>query len=149
MKKFFFLACCLLAAVIPSFGADKPPVPEPAKPQNGVFMLATGFSATVLELKDGRFRYWFETDAVSGKEPQYPLSGEYALAGDTITFKHEQIHDTQWTFRTFKGVITLWRAAAVTYYKEQKAIDPNGILRITDMSAEEAWKHRMDNFISK
>ena len=129
--------------------ADDLPVPQPAKPQNGVFMLAMGYSSTVLELKDGRFRYWFETDVVSGKEPQYPLAGEYVVTGDTITLKHDQIHDAIWTFRTVKDTLTLWRAAAVSYYNDKKRFDPYGILRLTDEPAEKAWEHRMEKFLKQ
>src|SRR5262245_60601952 len=34
-----------------------------------------GFSGSVLELKAGKFRYWFYSDVGDGAAPKYPVSG--------------------------------------------------------------------------
>lgn len=104
-------------------------------------MLFTGYENTVLELKGGHFRYWFASDVRFGDEPQYPLSGDYEIAGDSITLKHPKIHDVRWTFRTLDGVPTLWRVAALALYDEKKVLDRYGILCLTDKPAEDAWVH--------
>lgn len=38
-----------------------------------------GFSETILELRDGRFRYWFYSDARSSDDPEYPVAGTYQI----------------------------------------------------------------------
>ena len=138
-------AVLLLIIVIASFGrpshaADAPPVPQFAKPQEGVFALPpNGYSMTVLELKDRHFRYWFRSDVKSGKEPQYPLTGEYSVGGDSITLQHDQIFEKQWTFKGMRGHITLWRPEALDYYNQKKGFDSYGILRCVEASADEVW----------
>jgi len=101
-----------------------------------------GYSSTVLELKDGRFRYWFSSDVKTGHEPQYPLSGEYSVSGDTITLHNAQVSQNAWTFRTVECVLTLWRPDAIDYYNQEKGFHSYGILWSTDEPAEEAWAHR-------
>ena len=142
----FIKSCVFLIAILfalASYGAEVP-VPQPAKPQNGVFKLANGYSSTVLELKDGYFRYWFKSDvslidAVTGREPLYPLAGKYLLKGDTVVLENAQIFQKQWTFRMLNGVLTLWRTEAIDYYNSKKGFDSYGILRITNKTAEQAW----------
>ena len=41
-----------------------------------------GFSGETIELKGGKFRYWFYSDAGSPGGP-YPLTGTYRIAGNT------------------------------------------------------------------
>ena len=124
-----------------SHAADDKPIPEPAKPQNGVFFLANGYQVTILELKDGNFRYWFASDVVPAKKPNYPFTGKYSLQGDRVILKHDQIstHYQQWIFRTLKGVVTLWTPEAIDYYNRERDFNPYGILRITEKPAEQVW----------
>jgi hypothetical protein len=121
-----------------------------AKSQNGVFFTYTGYMTTVLELKDGHFRYWFETDVKRPKEPDYPLTGEYSISSDTITLKHDLVSQREWTFRAVNGIVTLWRPEALDGSKTDKSLDLKrlksyglgSILVATDKPAEELWKHR-------
>ncbi len=140
---------CFLVTCLCAFAADDRVV-APAKPQNGVFFTCTGFMTTVLELKDGHFRYWFESDVKMLDEPNYPLTGEYSINGDTLTLKHKQISQPQWAFRAVNSIITLWRPDAMDSYKTDKRLDLKrltsyglgSILVYTDKPAEELWKHR-------
>lgn len=139
----FFLVSCFCA-----FAEDL--TLAPAKPQNGVFFTYTGYMTTVLELKDGHFRYWFESDAKLLEEPNYPLAGEYSISGDTITLKHDQVFQKQWTFKSVNNIVTLWRPDAIDGYKSDKGLDfkhlksygTGSILVGTDKTAEALWKHR-------
>jgi len=124
--------------------ADAPTV-STAKPQDGVFALRDIFSSTVLELKDGRFRYWFVSDVKLGREPEYPLSGDYVFEGNTVVLKERRIYDRVWTFRSLNGALTLWRPAAIDLYDRKQQLDPWGILRITTKTAEEAWGRGKSN----
>lgn len=140
------LACLCLAT---AFAAKEQPKPVSAKPQNGVFFTYTGYMTTVLELKDGHFRYWFESDVKLPKEPQYPLTGKYSVSGDTISLKNDQVSQKQWTFRTFDGILTLSRPDAMDDSKPDKidlkhlkSYGTGSILILTDKPAEEIWKHR-------
>ena len=129
--------------------AGEPAVAE-SKPQNGVFFTYTGYMTTVLELKDGHFRYWFESDHKPLKEPQYPLTGEYSVSGNAITLKHGEVSQPQWSFRTVDGQLSLWRPDAIESYGKSGKLDVTGfkgfghgdILIVTDKPAEELWAHR-------
>lgn len=148
MASLTFLISLIFA--LASYAADEPPVPQAARPQNGVFKLANGYSSTVLELKDGHFRYWFRSDVayidpVTRREPHYPLSGKYLLRGDTVILEHDQIFQKQWTFRMLNGVLTLWRTEAIDYYNREKRFDSYGILRSTSKPAEKAWADGMND----
>lgn len=141
-------------AIAPLVAAAEPPKIESAAPANGVFV-TYGYHSTVLELKDGKFRYWFSSDVkIAGDETKYPLEGSYTTDGDTITLKHEKIHPPQveWTARKVDGVLTFWRSDALKIQAEGKlelySLGKANFLRIgsgsvivpTTKTAEEAWK---------
>lgn len=126
---------------------------EAAKPANGVFV-TYGYHSTVLELKDGKFRYWFSSDVVDEKL-KYPLEGTYTTEGDTISLKNENIFppEVDWTAKSVDGVLTLWRSDALKILAAGK-LDLYGsggkanfllqgggsIIVPTKRTAEEAWK---------
>src|SRR5438128_2088562 len=90
----------LLLLSIGSLGLAKGADILPLKPQDGVFFTYTGYMTTVLELKKGHYRYWFESDVKSPKEPAYPLTGEYSILGGTITLKGPGLSQPTWTFQS-------------------------------------------------
>lgn len=149
MKIVQLLICFFLICFYESAAADKPTIAS-AKAQNGVFFTNTGYEFTILELKDGRFRYWFEADKRSNEEPDYPLTGEYAVSGDTITLKHDRILRRQWTFCAINGLLTLWLPNNIEAYERDQSLDfarlkrfgLGGVLISTDKLPEDAWKHR-------
>jgi hypothetical protein len=130
--------------------ADEPTI-KSAKPQEGVFFSYTGYTATVLELKDGHFRYWWEsTEMKMPKEPVYPVTGDYSTLGDTITLERDGIGNLQshWTFRSLDGAVTLWRRDAMGSFKIDKYLNMikkyggDSLLVKTDKPANDVWKHR-------
>jgi hypothetical protein len=140
----------LLLACLCVFAHAASPTVADTKPRDGVFFSYTGYMTTVLELKDGHFRYWFESDVKSPKEPPYPLTGEYSVAGSTITLKHDEVSQREWMFRTVNGRPTVWCPDAIESFSKDGKLDMTflerfgcgSILIHADKSADEAWKQR-------
>ncbi len=140
-----FFVGCLWAA-----GNGDVQVFAPSKPREGVFFTYTGYMTTVLELKDGHFRYWFESDVKLPKEPAYPLTGQYTLMGETIVLNHDHIFQKQWTYRAINGVTALWRPDAVSGITTLTDAELKRILRYgagsilvaVEKPAEEVWRER-------
>lgn len=42
---------------------------------------------TVIELRDGKFRYWAWTDVINSDHPKYPITGRYSINGDRVVLK--------------------------------------------------------------
>jgi len=109
--------------------------------EEGVYYLNAGYSKTVLELKRGRYRYWFVSDGKSGQEPTYPLTGKYLARRSTIQLLgHESDVEAVWTFRKIDGATTLWRPSALEAWHEAKGFDFYGVLYATNGSPEDVWK---------
>jgi hypothetical protein len=88
---------------------------QPQSPTNAVVdgvYCAACLSLEIIELKNGRLRYWFQGDVMIANEPTYPLVGAYAVKGDMITLLHKDIHELvrQRFFRLLNGKPSLWRA---------------------------------------
>jgi hypothetical protein len=107
--------------------------------KEGVYFFQNNYSTTVLELKDGNFRYWFSSDVVRKPEPHYPILGKYQANGGTVTLAHKDIYETNWTSMTYEGKPTLWRPSALKYWEESKKIDPYGVLFPTSQKPESIW----------
>jgi hypothetical protein len=72
------------------------PLDNIPKLEEGVYSMCdevAGYSGEVVELKDGMFRYWFYSDVNNGQEPEYPLSGNYKVSGDTLTSRARSEED--------------------------------------------------------
>jgi len=141
----------LLVVVLFAGGAIAAPIdePKPVKPVDGVYVLGDPLSSTVLELKNGRFRYWFSTDVTSDSLPKMPISGAFTIEGESVTLNNDKISDRHWTFILFRGEVTLWRDNAVQQWAKEKELDGYGILRPSTKSAEEAWKDPIDALPAK
>ena len=143
-----FIAILLLLGLMFTTSADNPPkyTVTDIKPLEGVFIMATGYSTIVIELKKGNFRYWFSTDVVvtGVEQPKYPLKGKYKIKGNTVILEHKQITQKEWTFRKINTTVTLWRPIAVKFYKEEQKLDSYGILRFTNRTAEKAWNDQSE-----
>ena len=66
-----------------AYSGDAPPKVD------GLYSLCAevaGFSGETLELKDGKFRYWFYTDmhVVGAKEIKFPLTGKFKIEGRRV-----------------------------------------------------------------
>jgi hypothetical protein len=115
-----------------------------------VFVLSqeAGFQWERLELKDGRFRYWFFSDVIVRNSPKYPIEGNCEFKGDQLVLEGV----TTYSVRSLQGTKTLWSPAAVDYWDRHRIIDVYGILvpvdrngsnRVTlgPLFAKEQWDH--------
>jgi hypothetical protein len=120
------LASAILVGGVVLYGYLKPiPLSE------GVYQLGDevfGFSGETLELRGGRFRYWFYTDVVTGREPTYPLSGSYSVWGDTLILHGPSIDDNRRTIAILNGVNVLWRDDGLSLWKKEKRVQPYAVL---------------------
>jgi hypothetical protein len=94
-----------------------------------------------LELRDGRFRYWFRSDHKTQNEPQYPVIGKYSLEGGTLVLMTSvKIHDTRWLLVSHAGRTGLFPASSFETIVERKESPHQRMLfRINDELAEEFW----------
>jgi hypothetical protein len=148
------LLSIVASAMLSSAFAAAPPKITDAKPQNGVFVTNTGYMTTVLELKDGKFRYWFQSDSKSRNEPKYPLAGDYSVINNRITLKHDRVSQKHWTFLNVDGFVTLWRPDALKMQNDPggylnaytvglenfRRCGTGAILILSDRPAELTWK---------
>lgn len=99
------LIFCGLVAALPSFAA----LPgKSAALEEGVYGHVDPYNKEIVELRGGRFRYWFSSDVKSNSDPHYPLSGRYDFNDGVLVLRHQQIYEPKFQFRIFEGVATLW-----------------------------------------
>jgi hypothetical protein len=104
---------------------------EEPKLREGVYAMCeevTGYSGETIELKDGKFRYWFYSDVVAGDEPHYPLSGSYSVKGNTLTLDLDKIHSKERTIAVVNGVNVLWRKDGLALWEKEKRLHPYAVL---------------------
>ena len=138
MKKIILGIICLLLMTSSGYCQKNEPV-QLGQVKEGVYLVDNGYSTTIIELENGRFRYWFKSDVPMLPLSRYPLTGTYAVNGGTITLVHKDIYEQEWTFMMFEGKVTLWRPAALKYWKDSNAIDHYGVLFPTTGKPEEIW----------
>lgn len=105
---------------------------------DGVYTLcreAAGYSGETLELKDGRFRYWFYSDVEEKDTPDYPLSGAYTVSGDVVVLDHSRIRSSRRTRAVVNGHPVLWRDDGLKLWSENRKIHPFAVLLRTDDAA--------------
>ena len=108
---------------------------EEPKLREGVYVLCGevfGYANETLELKEGKFRYWFYSDVKLGDEPKYPLTGACQVKGQTLTLDSDAIHTKERTIDKINGVDVLWRKDALSLWEEKKRIHPYGVLLRVD-----------------
>ena len=111
------------------------------------------WQTTILELKDGRFRYWFRSDAKMPGEPAYPQIGKYEAKDGVVTIKVKSgswpallpeappidVYRTlEWKFMTYQGRVILWPLSLLGPPQEGKP--PHNVLFWTKRKPEEIWK---------
>jgi hypothetical protein len=98
---------------------------------DGVYMMpieVSGFSGETLELSHGRFRYWFYSDVVTGKEPKYPLTGAYEVHSNSVCLLHGDIFVTNRAIMTIQGHTVLWREDGLLLWQSEQRIFPYAVL---------------------
>ena len=116
----------VLAAVLAASCGTVEPKDTAGRAGAQVFMLPqeAGFQSATLELKDGRFRYWFSSDVLVPSPPKYPIEGSYEFKGDQLILSGGKTY----TVRPLKGIRSLWRPTAVDDWDHHQIIDVHGIL---------------------
>ncbi len=113
---------------------------------DGVYMMpaeVSGFSGETMELSHGRFRYWFYSDVVSGKEPNYPLTGTYEVHSNAVVLLHRGIYATNRTIMAIQGHTVLWREDGLELWRKERRIHPYAILiRVPRESVDDPWSTR-------
>lgn len=119
----------------------------------GVYALDGMAQTTIIELKEGRFRYWFWSDLRIGRHPEYPVSGTYTKDGGSITFvrirristnpRQKPVTRTEhWQCMNFKGKTTLWTTNAIKGWRKNPKGFPHPVLFLTKTKPEDIWKKR-------
>jgi len=106
---------------------------------DGVFTMCSevrGFSGETVELKDGKFRYWFYSDVSTGKDPTYPLTGTYTVNGTTLTLEHADIYAKDRTLAVVNGVRVLWRKDGLDLWQKEKRLHPYAVLIFVEGAKE-------------
>lgn len=110
------------------------------------------FQTTILELKGGRFRYWFCSDLKSFAEPHYPVTGTYTAKGGTVTTEIKigsipgargqpprDVYKTEeWKAMKYHGQIILWPLKLLG--PPVAGPPPHNVLVRTSRNPEEIWK---------
>jgi len=138
----FRLGLALAAVVATSYWIFAPedwwvtPLPEAglastAPGLEGVYCTCSeigGFSGTVLELRDGKFRYWFYSDVMGLDEPRYPITGDYLVRGNRLVLGDKRIYEQNWFSDTVNGIRVLWRDDGRQVWREQHKIYDYAVL---------------------
>ena len=110
MNKRVFIFSVLVVVLGASCATEKPKeTPERIGAQ--VFRLSQegGFRDETLELKEGRFRYWFSSDVIVPNAPKYPMEGSYECKGDQLILSSGKTY----TIRSLKEINSLWRPTPI------------------------------------
>jgi hypothetical protein len=97
----------------------------------GVYVTAveiSGLSGTVLQLDRGRFKYWFYSDVVGPREPEYPITGDYTLTNWTLRLGNREVTQRIWYPDFINGVRVLLREDALIAWRTRKRLYDYGIL---------------------
>ena len=119
MKTLFSAISLSIGVSALAFGIEDQPVIKPTKPVDGVFF-TYGIHNQVIELKDGKFRYWFNSDC-KGSDVE-ALEGSYKVEGNKVILSHPKIFEltANWDVLSIDGVVTLWRRDALQFREEGK-----------------------------
>jgi hypothetical protein len=99
------------------------------RPENGVYVTARevfGFQSEILELRNGRFRYWILSD-VGPAEP-FERSGDYTRDGDRIVMPGKATEPQDRLLVQGKGGGWLLRSDSEELWKKENRLAPYGTL---------------------
>lgn len=81
------------------------------------------FAWTFLELKQGKFRYWYETDVPTLNQREYPLTGDYSFRDGKLKLNNSKVYEQEWIADVVNGTPVLWRPKGLQRWREEKVID--------------------------
>lgn len=87
----------------------------------------SGFSGTTLELKNGKFRYWFYSDVRTSDEPKYPITGKYEFQDGKLILNNK-LNQKVWFVDVVNNIPVLWRNDALKIWKQERKIYDYGVL---------------------
>src|SRR5438093_7967429 len=93
----------------------------------GVYHLHNGYQSETLELRNGRFRYWFWSDA-GGGNGRLPIEGTYSVDGTTVTLNGHILLGNQRVFHTLKGLDALWQPHALEAWLTKRSFSSYGVI---------------------
>lgn len=102
-----------------------------AKLPDGVYTMCAevaGYSSETIELKNGKFRYWFRSDVNAENEPDYPLAGTYRMSGNTLILENDKSHSPKRTIAVVNGVDVLWRKDGLELWEKDRRVHPYAVL---------------------
>ena len=108
---------------------------QPRSAVDGLYVIPAevrGYQDERLELKNGRFRYWFSSDAVIVDEygrklgPKYPARGTFRVNGNRIVFSNSDVKDRYTD--VVNGVSVLWQLESKRIWERQHKIYDYGVL---------------------
>ena len=108
--------------------------------QEGVYAHTDPYNKEIIELKNGRFRYWSSSDMKTNFDPSYPLTGRYEFSDGILLLKHAKIWKPRWRFRIFKGVPTLWSKTALEFWRSHPKEQQFRTLFKQRYRSEEIWR---------
>jgi len=103
------------------------------------------FMAETLELKDGRFRYWFSSDVIRRGGPKYPIKGSYNFGADELVLssrkviKVRQVNGSSgnvFKVRQVNGRRALFWPHAVRYWDQRQIIPGHMLLPVDAIDSE-------------
>ena len=100
------------------------------------------FMWETLEIKDGRFRYWFSSDVIIRGGPKYPIEGSYEFRGDELALSSGKVFKV----RQVNGRRVLIWPHAVEYWDQQQIIPGHMLLPVESIDSEPPTK---DGFFTK
>jgi hypothetical protein len=101
---------------------------ETSSRMEGVYHLNTGFQFETLELRGGRFRYWFGTD-YGAETGDKPLAGTYSIEGSTLILQGAELHlGNRRILHPLGNLLALWRPFALEEWRSTGEINQYGII---------------------
>jgi hypothetical protein len=112
---------------------------------DGVYKMCdevSGYSGETLELKGGKFRYWFYSDAGGGEET-YPMVGKYVREGNKLRIQDERVFSGERVLSVVNGQVVIWRRDGLKLWREETKIKPYAVLiRVPEMAVKDPWLNR-------
>jgi hypothetical protein len=166
MKASFALTLLIMAMV--AYSAEVDSATPVGRVVEGVYFQRNMYQKTLMELNDGKYRFWFSSDArMRGELTQYPLVGEYATNGGEIIFITTNtypggglntgnvttnvdsakaqtnvfhfLRTNRWTFMNYKGQTTLWRADGVKLWEQTGKASSYTVAFPVQKKPEDIW----------